>query len=134
MRWLQDEVECTPAAIARAEALAPDVPKWLELVRTTAREREPGQMDRVLADLGEMPEAEDADALALWTCALLNPVPALGVAREARAMVLEAADAERRLGIVGFALTDSIKRMREMPAGPIECEPPPGFPSGMSAL
>lgn len=37
-----------------------------------------------------MPPVRDADALALWAAALVNPLPALGVALEIRPAVLDA--------------------------------------------
>ena len=124
VRWLPSE-KGTAAATVRAESLEELVDEWLELVRTGGREREPLQITRVLCDLGPMPDAEDADDRALWVAALINPLPALGVSREIRPAVLEAADGLARVNVVHEALTDSIGRLRRNPPGPFEVEPPP---------
>ena len=63
---------------------------------------------------------------AIWVAGLVNPIPALGVCREVRPRVLEAADGLDRLKWVHFAILDSLKRLKSMPPGPFECEPPPG--------
>ena len=83
-------------------------------------------MDSVLTDLGPQPDVEDADDLAFWVSGLINPVPALGVSREVRPRVLEAEDGLDRVKWVHLALVDSLKRLKSMPPGPFECEPPPG--------
>ena len=87
--------------------------------------RQPGQLDALLTDLGPIPDAEDADDLAFWVAALVNPVPALGVCREVRPRLLEASDGVERVDWAYRAINDSIKRMKAMPPGPFECEPPP---------
>lgn len=131
VRWLEDERGCS-ACFALAEALEPLVGEWLALVRSGERERSAGQMRAVLADLGPMPTVGEswartsADDVALWVAALINPQPALGVAREVRPAVLEATGALARLEVAHSALVDSIAAMRRMPPGPFEVEPPPG--------
>ena len=83
---------------------------------------------QLLADLGPMPEAEEADDRAFWAAALINPLPALGVAREVRPAVLRATEALERVELVHAALVDSIAKMKEMPPGCFEVEPKPrGF-------
>ena len=125
VRWLPDGPS-TSAANALAESVAPMVSEWVDLVRSTNREREPLQITRVLSDLGPMPDAEQAGDRALWVAALINPMPALGVALEVRAAVLDAADSLARMQVVHEALADSISRLKSMPPGPFEVEPPPG--------
>jgi hypothetical protein len=44
--------------------------QWLKLVRSTKRERSPGQLERILADLGPLPEADQPSARALWIAGL----------------------------------------------------------------
>ena len=61
----------------------------------------------VLKDLGEQP-TDDPTALALWGAALVNPLPALGVAPEIRGRVLEAPNAMRRLQILEWGVKRSI--------------------------
>lgn len=131
VRWLREagelaEREGAPsAAIAVSEALGPLVSEWIELVRSTQREREDGQLDQILLDLGGMPDAENVDDRAFWTVALINPIPAMGVAREVRANVLEAKESLPRVEAVHAAIVDSIKQMRERPPGTFEVEPMP---------
>ena len=85
----------------------------------------PATFDAVLRDLGPMCEAETPDEIAFWCAGLLNPIPALGVCKEIRPQVLEAADALERVEIVREALLDSLERCDNMPPGPFEVEPPP---------
>jgi hypothetical protein len=129
VRWLGEPGSlaalegASPAAIAQSEALGPLVTEWIELVCSTNRERQPGQIKRVLSDIGAIPDPENPDDRAFWTAALINPMPALGVAREVRPAVLEARDSAGRVEAVYSALVDSIARLREMPPGPFEVEP-----------
>lgn len=87
--------------------------EWEELVRGTGRERFPGHLDGVLADLGAMPCAERPNARALWAAGLINPHPALGVALEVRPAVLTARSTARRLSMAKKGLEDSISRLRQ---------------------
>ena len=87
VRWLDDSRPAAAAATERSEALGPLVSEWISLVRSTGRERQPDQIATLLGDLGPMPDAEYADDRALWVGALINPLPALGVALEIRPAV-----------------------------------------------
>ena len=111
----------------RVSALAsqPLVSEWTALVRETGRERQPDQISNVLRDLGPMPDADDPDDLALWAAALVNPLPALGVAVEIRPYVLEASTPMERVEASLAALNDSISKLRGRPPGTFEVEPPP---------
>ena len=60
-------------------------------MRSTGRERSPGHLAGVLADLGPMPPAARPRDRATWVAALINPLPALGVSLEIRPAVLCAA-------------------------------------------
>ena len=119
VRWLsldptdaaQPEEGASAAMIARAEALEPLVSDWSELVRG-GRERAPGQLDRVMEDIGPMPPAEKPSQRALWVAALINPLPALGVALEVRPAVLMAPTADLRLQVAETGLRDSIQRLQ----------------------
>ncbi|KAL1514904.1 hypothetical protein AB1Y20_003984 [Prymnesium parvum] len=122
VRWLPSDEMAPPSAILLAQSLPPLVDEWLQLVRTTKRERAAGQMSGVLNDLGPISEMETPDDLAFWVAALVNPLPALGVAVEVRAAMLEAADPLYRVQIAQRVLTDSIERMRQRPPGPFEVE------------
>jgi hypothetical protein len=98
---------CNDDVIA-AEELGPLVERWQQLVRTGGCEREPGQLDCILADLGPMPPAADPEERALYIAALINPLPALGVAFEIRPAVLAARSAGERLRIVRTGIERSI--------------------------
>ena len=114
VRWLNNTADGNEAAsdeaFAKSAALKPLVDEWIELVRSTGRERSPGQIDGVLDDLGSMPD--DPDARALWIAGLINPLPALGVALEIRPAVLMASTTDERLEVVEMGLRDSIKRLQ----------------------
>jgi hypothetical protein len=109
--WLE-ELPCDEATIASAAALDPLVAEWTRLVVETGRERSPDQIKTLLADLGPMPDAEYPDDRALWVAALINPLPALGVAMEIRPATLEATSASERLEVAETGLLDSIARLK----------------------
>ena len=113
-----------PMSIARAMQMAREftdpnfsmtesqslVNMWLELARQ--RERQPGQIDRILQDLGPMPSWKVPTECAMWVGALINPIPALGVSLEIRPQLLLAKTAEERTQIVLDALWNSIQHMQ----------------------
>ena len=70
------------------DAVAERFRTWGTCVRMGGFERFPGQLDQILRDLGPCPPATQPDAVCLWLAALLNPLPALGVAPEIRGHVL----------------------------------------------
>jgi hypothetical protein len=76
----------------------------------------PGRLDSLLAsilsELGARPSVETPTALALWAAALLNPLPALGVAPEIRPAVLIASSAENRLAAVERGIRRSLENLR----------------------
>lgn len=120
VRWISDEVASAPGTIRASARLHTLVHEWLDLVRVTGRERLPGQplfgaealLNRILADLGPMPDAEDADECALWVAALINPAPPLGVAIEVRPAALTARTSDERIDMVRRGLSDSIDRLK----------------------
>jgi Lon protease-like protein len=73
-------------AVARAsEFTAPNanmpssrslVDRWIQLAREN--EQVPGQIDRLLEDLGEIPPPEQPSERAFWVGALINPLPFMG--------------------------------------------------------
>ena len=79
-----------------------------------ALRRDPAALlDGIKLDLGPRPDARaQPTAFALWVAALLNPLPALGVAPELRASVLMAVSAEQRLLVVERGLRRSIANLR----------------------
>ena len=93
----------------RMEDNASLVDRWIELART--RERQDGQIDGILDDLGPIPESEQPSERAFWVGALINPIPAMGVAIEVRPALLTAKTAEDRVQIAIDAIFRSIKHM-----------------------
>ena len=91
--------------------LAEQVDEWCGLVRRTGRERSPGQLERILDAMGDMPPPEAPNARAVYVAALINPQPALGVALEVRPAVLTSLTTQRRGSMAWQGLTDSIERM-----------------------
>lgn len=81
------EEQPTETLVARCQELEELMIKWLKLVRSTQRERTKGQLERLLADLGPLPEVDRPSERALWIAGLINPLPALGVALEIRPAV-----------------------------------------------
>lgn len=104
--FIEDEV--CQADVEAARALPPLVEEWCEEVRRMKAERFEGQLTGVLADLGPMPTPELADTLAFWVAALVNPLPALGVAFEIRPAVLAARNVGERVGIAREGIEGSI--------------------------
>lgn len=102
------EDEVSPTDIAEARSLPALVARWRTLVEGNHHERFEGQVKAVLADLGPMPPPEAAGHLALWVAALINPLPALGVAYEIRPAVLAAPTVTERLRVVREGIEGSI--------------------------
>lgn len=103
---LQDEVK--PEDVTLARTLPPSVEEWCSHVDGSRFEAFPGHVKSVLEDLGPMPPPEAAGLLALWVVALVNPLPALGVAMELRPSVLEAESVAERLQIASEGIRESI--------------------------
>ena len=70
------------------------VERWIELARQN--ERHPNQIDKLLSQLGEIPPEHKPSERAFWIGALINPLPALGVAMEIRPSLLMSKTAEER--------------------------------------
>jgi hypothetical protein len=85
------------------------VDQWILLAK--ARERKPGQIDQLLQDLGSIPPVEEPSERAFWVGALINPIPAMGVALEIRPALLTAKTAEERTQVALDGILRSIKHM-----------------------
>mmetsp|Transcript_11680 Transcript_11680/g.28084 ORF Transcript_11680/g.28084 Transcript_11680/m.28084 type:complete len:305 (+) Transcript_11680:30-944(+) len=106
-------------AIAKAESLTspnmnmPDnlslVDRWIQLAKEN--ERSPGQIERLLEELGEIPAPHEPSERAFWVGALINPIPAMGVAMEIRPQLLIAKTAETRVQHALDGILKSIKHM-----------------------
>ena len=82
---------------------------WLTKIREKKMEKYPNQLRNLLQSLGPLPPPGSPSARALWHAALINPIPAIGLAPEIRASVLAATgDARRQLLIVHEALQTSM--------------------------
>lgn len=85
------------------------VDQWILLAKE--RERKPGQIDQLLQDLGSIPPVEEPSERAFWVGALINPIPAMGVALEIRPALLTAKTAEERTQVALDGILRSIKHM-----------------------
>lgn len=109
--WTSDDDEHpTQEELRLSASLGPLVDAWLGLVRAS-RERQPGQMDLILGHLGPMPPVHELTNRALWVCALINPLPSLGVAYEVRPAALKAQSAKERLELACEGVGRSIANL-----------------------
>ena len=106
-----DDDEPNEESIQTAKNVLHDnlVNKWVELAEK--RERFPGQIHQLLIDLGPMPSSDDPSDLALWIGALINPLPAMGVAMEIRPALLTATTSKDRIQIAHDGIIKSIHHM-----------------------
>lgn len=96
-------------AIHEARKLEPLIKEWIELARQN--ERNPNQIDELLKDLGDRPSQYSPSDLSMWVGALVNPIPAMGVALEIRPALLTAKTAEQRVSVALEGIQRSIKHM-----------------------
>jgi len=82
---------------------------WIHLAKQN--ERRPNQIDTLLRQLGEIPPEECPSDRAFWVGALINPIPAMGVALEIRPALLTAKTAEDRVNIALDGIWKSIRHM-----------------------
>jgi hypothetical protein len=85
------------------------IDRWIDLAKQN--ERQPGQIDALLVDLGPIPPPEHPSDCALWVGALINPIPAMGVALEIRPALLTSPTAEQRVEVALEGILRSIKHM-----------------------
>jgi hypothetical protein len=96
-------------AIAKAHEIKALVEDWIALVNQ--HERQPGQLDQVLQDIGDMLADTEPTRLALWVGALINPLPAMDVAVDIRRALLTARSAEDRIDIAVRGIERSMLHM-----------------------
>ena len=106
-----DEEEWFALAID-SESIGSLVAIWCNFVRAGGHEKQDGQLDAVLKDLGEMPDASLPGARAVWVAALINPLPGLGVAWEIRPAMLAATTSAERLEVAIAGITASIENLQ----------------------
>ena len=111
-----DEEEQLALAID-SEALGPLVETWCHLVRSGGHEKQDGQLDAVIADLGPIPDASLPGTRAVWVGALINPLPGLGVAWEIRPAMLAATSAQERMEVAMAGIEASIENLRGTAGG-----------------
>lgn len=127
----KEDANVSSEAISKATKIIPLIEHWLSLAsdqttydnvdvvaRTRRKSGQPGLsvnasalLKRVQQELGPRPLPEHPTALAIWGSALLNPLPALGVATELRGAVSEAEGAEMKLSILERGLIKSINNL-----------------------
>lgn len=95
-----------------AAALAPLVSEWKTLVREGGHERRKGQLELIESHIGPMPPSGEPARVAAWVAALINPIPALGVAYEIRPALLMARDTKGMLRVARDGIVTSIERLR----------------------
>jgi hypothetical protein len=121
----EDELDIgdDPMSVARAIARAKEltipnmnmpnnlslVDRWIELAKEN--ERQKGQIDTLVGRLGKIPPPTQPSERAFWIGALINPIPAMGVAMEIRPALLTAKKAEQRMEIALDGILRSIKHM-----------------------
>jgi len=114
----QDRMSVARAMIKAKELTTPNmsmkdgqtlVERWVQLAKEN--EREPGQIDTLLNQLGEIPPSEEPTERAFWVGALINPIPAMGVAMEIRPALLTAHSTEERVQIAIDGIFRSIRHM-----------------------
>jgi len=111
-----DARDFTPEALAMALALPEKVQEWLALVVSRGRERQPNQLKLIQSHIGPMPDPRTQPAeLACWVAALINPIPALGVAFEIRPALLLAPTVSDMIGIAMKGLALSCEKLRQGP-------------------
>ena len=93
------------------EQLAELLDEWESKVRAFGFERFEGHLDHVKRALGARPPPGRPFAFALWACALVNPLPVLGVAPELRPEVLAARTATEALRAVAIGVRHSIEHV-----------------------
>eukprot|EP00241_Pyramimonas_parkeae_P005880 CAMPEP_0114258912 /NCGR_PEP_ID=MMETSP0058-20121206/19599_1 /TAXON_ID=36894 /ORGANISM="Pyramimonas parkeae, CCMP726" /LENGTH=401 /DNA_ID=CAMNT_0001373897 /DNA_START=6 /DNA_END=1210 /DNA_ORIENTATION=- len=87
------------------------VEEWRRLVVEGDHERHQDQLSNLFRDLGPIPPPEDCDDRAMWVAALINPLPALGVALEIRPAVLSAQSTTTRLQVALAGIQSSINHL-----------------------
>ena len=124
MTLIDDESECISRttndryglarAMSKARVLPDLIQEWIELART--KERHSGQIDTLLQDIGTTPPPpEEPTNISLYVGALINPLPALGVALEIRPSLLLAKTPEERVDIAIQGIRKSIRHMQGEP-------------------
>ena len=101
-------------AMSKARILPDLIHEWIVLARTN--ERYIGQIDALLNDIGTIPPPpEEPTNISFYVGALINPLPAMGVALEIRPSLLLADTPEERVDVAIAGITKSIRHMQGEP-------------------
>ena len=114
--WMRDapsSAEDAHAALVLGRELRCALDAWVEQVRRRGREREPGQLQRLLAQLGAVPPPSEPEALGFWAAAVVNPLPPLGLAAEVRPSCLSCDESAQRLRLCLAAVEESMAHVCE---------------------
>lgn len=115
----EDEEKMSAEQIRDMKTMSKQIPdlvqEWISLVIGTGKSDEDGMAHR-MGDIGSMPEVDDNDdsslrQRALWTAALINPLPALGVCLEIRPAMLAFRNDYERIKLASEAIRSSIDHM-----------------------
>ena len=86
------------------------IDRWIQLAKQN--ERSPGQIQALVEQIGSKPPPSTSPTeLAFYIGALINPIPAMGVAKEIRPSLLTSKTAEERVHIAYRGIIDSIQHM-----------------------
>jgi hypothetical protein len=110
-----DPAECDAECAALAAELPALVDEWRALVISRKRERQPDQLKLILSQIGDIPGSNRPAELSLWVAALINPIPALGVAYEIRPAILCAPTTGHMVRIASQGIKLSINSLRDGP-------------------
>ena len=110
-----DPAECDAECAALAAELPALVDEWRALVISRKRERQSDQLKLILSQIGDIPGSNRPAELSLWVAALINPIPALGVAYEIRPAILCAPTTGHMVRIASQGIKLSINSLRDGP-------------------
>jgi len=126
-----EDADATNDAIAKATYLIPLIERWISLASdqttydnvdvvamTRRKSGQPGLsinaaalIKKVQREIGPMPPPTNPSQFSVWGAALINPLPALGVATEIRGAVLESPSAIGKLAVLERGLIKSINNL-----------------------
>ena len=101
------------ASLVLGRELRALVEQWVTEVERRGKERQLGQLRRILDRLGAAPPPSQPEALGLWAAAVLNPLPVLGLAPEVRPSCLSCVESNQRLKILLAALEVSLQHVTQ---------------------
>ena len=113
VKWHQPDLTDEAEATELADQLPALVLEWTRLVREGQHEKEEGQLDTILNDLGRRQLPCGFDERAMWVAALINPIPSLGVAFDLRPQVVACVVSQCDLCLAGVGCTKYETKVRD---------------------